>query len=83
MHYQAVRRFWRFGQQRPVNVHVALAQTESPIWHVIQRKAKDHARMKTQMAAAMREAMVETNTKLPYQPTEPVRLPKWLQERAA
>jgi hypothetical protein len=83
MHYQAVRRFWRFGQQRQVQVHVALAQTESPIWNIIQRKARDHERMKKSMAKAMREAILEHDTKLPYRPTQPVKLPAWLKGELA
>jgi len=76
--YQAVRRFWRFGQQRPVNVHVAMAETEGVIWNTIQRKARDHETMKTAMTAAMRRAVRNHETKLAYQPTQSTKLPVWL-----
>jgi hypothetical protein len=78
-YYQAVRRFWRFGQQRQVQVHIALAETEAVIWHAIQRKASDHEQMKAAMNAAMREATQEYGVKLAYQPTQPVRLPHWME----
>lgn len=80
--YQAVRRFWRFGQQRPVNVHIALAETEGVIWHTIQRKARDHEAMKTAMNQAMHRAVKAYETKLSYRPTQAIRLPGWLQRAA-
>ena len=81
-YYQAVRRFWRFGQQRQVHVHVALADTESAIWRVIQRKTQEHQEMKRAMAQAMRRAVVSREVKLPYVAKQPVRLPKWLEVAA-
>lgn len=82
-YYQAVRRFWRFGQKRPVDVHIAIAETEAVIWHTIQRKAKDHQKMKDAMNAAMREATQEYGVKLPYQPTQEIKLPTWLMGETA
>ena len=78
-----MRRFWRFGQMRPVHVHIALAETEAIIWNTIQRKARDHERMKSSMNAAMREAVREYGVKLDYRPTQPVELPIWLRGDAA
>jgi hypothetical protein len=51
--YQAVRRFWRFGQKREVQVHLVVAAGEESIGRVIDRKAEDHASMKAAMRAAM------------------------------
>lgn len=77
--YQAVRRFWRFGQTREVQVHLIVAEGEDSIGRVIDRKADDHASMK----AAMREAMrrnrgQESATKVAYRPTVKGRLPSWI-----
>jgi len=36
--YQAIRREYRFGQTRPVNVYVIMSDLETEIWHNIQRK---------------------------------------------
>ncbi len=78
-YYQSVRRCWRFGQKRPVDVHIIVAEGEAEIGRVIDRKASGHASMKT----AMRQAMVRaqgktTETKIPYRPTHNGRLPSWL-----
>ena len=81
-YYQAIRRFWRFGQKRPVNVHIALAETEGVIWHTIQRKAREHEEMKRAMNAAMRRVVIERETKIPYRPQQVAKIPTWLRETA-
>lgn len=78
--YQAVRRCWRYGQTRPVHVHVTCAETEEAIWQAIARKRDDHETMKTAMRAAMVRAQEVRSTKLDYQPKKPASLPAWLQE---
>lgn len=47
--YQAVRRCWRFGQSRPVEVHLIMSSTESGIWSVLKRKIDQHEAMKREM----------------------------------
>lgn len=77
--YQAVRRCWRFGQQRPVEAHIILAEGEMQTSDVINRKSADHERMKQAMCAAMRRAMNASESTLrEYQPTHEGRLPQWL-----
>jgi hypothetical protein len=76
--YQAVRRSWRFRQERPVRVHVVCADTEEAIWHVINRKAGDHDAMKSEMAAAMARAAQSSKILQTYSPTKEARLPAWL-----
>lgn len=76
--YQTLRRFWRFGQQRPVQAHIILADTEETIWRIIQRKQADHELMKNEMAAAMRRATETRTVKIDYQPTMPANLPDWI-----
>ena len=76
--YQAVRRCWRFGQARAVNVHVACADTEESIWQIVSRKAGDHDAMKLEMTAAMARAARIVPEQAPYQPAKPLALPKWL-----
>jgi len=76
--YQAVRRCWRFGQTRPVEVHVAMADTEASIWNVISRKSTDHSVMKDAMRAAMAEAHVSRGVKINYEPRVRAALPSWL-----
>ena len=81
--YQAVRRCWRFGQTREVECHIAMADTERNIWDVVSRKSGDHEAMKTEMYAAMARAHETREIKIDYQPKQPVRLPAWIQARAA
>lgn len=76
--YQSVRRVWRFGQTRPVDVHVVMATTESHIWDVVSRKAGDHSVMKREMRAAMLRAHAKQSPVLGYQPKHQGRLPQWL-----
>ncbi len=77
--FQAVRRFWRFGQKREVNVHLVVAEGEDAIARVIDRKADDHATMKRAMRAAMLRAnATSAGRKVLYNPTYEARIPQWL-----
>jgi hypothetical protein len=77
--YQAVRRSWRFGQTRPVQIHLVVAEGEDSIGRVIDRKADDHQSMKREMSIAMRRAMgLESTVRVKYEPNYRGRLPKWL-----
>jgi hypothetical protein len=77
--YQAVRRFWRFGQAREVQVHLVVAEGEDSIARVIDRKADDHSSMKTAMRAAMlRNKGRDSATKVPYRPTHKGKPPSWI-----
>jgi len=77
-YYQAVRRSWRFGQKRPVHVHIACADTERAIYETVSRKAGDHEDMKESMARAMRIAAKGRQVKISYQPKKRTTLPAWL-----
>lgn len=77
--YQAVRRCWRFGQREQVAVHLVVAEGESEIGRVIDRKATDHITMKSAMREAMRRATGrKAVTKVAYQPTHKARLASWI-----
>jgi len=77
--YQAVRRCWRFGQTRAVDVHLMVAEGEDQIGRVIARKAADHVTMKRAMSAAMQRSRVDAaGLKVSYNPTHIGRLPGWL-----
>lgn len=77
-YYQAIRRFYRFGQKREVNCHVVLADTEEVIWQSIQRKAKDHEEMKAEMVKAMSRDVITRSVRMNYQPKTTVKLPGFL-----
>lgn len=77
--YQAVRRCWRFGQKRPVKVHLIVAEGEDAIGRVIDRKEGDHAKMKAAMRDAMRRATGRSAiVKSAYTPTHKARLAPWI-----
>jgi hypothetical protein len=80
--YQAVRRCYRFGQSRSVDVHIVVAEGENEIGRVIDRKADDHAKMKRAMREAMRRTGIKSETKVSYNPTHKGRLPRWLKSVA-
>jgi superfamily II DNA or RNA helicase len=48
--YQAIRRSWRFGQSRPVDVHIIRAETEQLVIDNYRRKEADAARLGAEMA---------------------------------
>ncbi len=82
--YQAVRRCWRFGQQSEVKVHVVVADGEDSIGRVLDRKGDDHARMKSEMVAAMRRAnSTDSARKIAYQADYSAQLPNWMRARVA
>lgn len=50
-YYQAIRRCWRFGQKKTVNVYVACADSERSIIDTIKKKEARHIEMKQEMVA--------------------------------
>jgi hypothetical protein len=81
--YQMVRRSWRFGQTRPVHVHIIVAEGEDQIGRVIDKKADGHASMKAAMQAASRRAVGASSIlRVSYNPTHEGRIPTWLKSVA-
>jgi hypothetical protein len=83
-YYQAIRRFWRFGQTKPVNAHVIAAETEGATVANIRRKEADAERM----AAAMVRHMADLSsaevrglarTVPDYNPKVRVEIPAWME----
>lgn len=87
-YYQAVRRCWRFGQQRPVNVHIFASELEGAVVANLERKETDALAMAEALADQTRDAVMEavtgsrrtTNT---YAPGADVRIPAWLKSEAS
>jgi hypothetical protein len=80
--YQALRRQYRFGQQRPVHAHIIGAKSEHGIRSTVARKQRDHARMQERMASASREARHEKRAVDSYNPSVRMALPAWLSPEA-
>jgi superfamily II DNA or RNA helicase len=74
-YYQAVRRFWRFGQKRPVTVHQIGTTSLSNVAKSRKRKAEAADQMfnsmMEHMVAAQKHRRIFTDTK-------PVSLPSWI-----
>jgi len=56
-YYQGIRRCWRFGQTRPVNVDVVMTVGEKAMLRNLQRKAKQADRMFTNLVSEMNRGM--------------------------
>lgn len=83
--YQAIRRFWRFGQTKPVNCHIIAAETEGATVANIKRKEADADRMAAAMVLHMADlssAAIRGSVRdIPnYNPQIPVELPKFVLE---
>lgn len=52
-YYQAIRRFWRFGQSKEVNVHVISAESEGAVVENIRRKESQNQTMSQEMVSHM------------------------------
>jgi superfamily II DNA or RNA helicase len=57
-YYQAVRRSWRFGQERDVHIHVVIGDAEGDIVANIKRKEQQAADMMEGMVSAMSERTI-------------------------
>jgi len=83
-YYQAVRRCWRFGQTKQVNVHVFASQSEGAVIANLKRKEKDAIAMSESLSnqtrdavfAQIKQARKETNS---YQAVKPVKVPSFLE----
>jgi len=58
--YQAIRRCWRFGQKRFVNVHIITAETEGAVVANIRRKEADAVKMAGRMVEHMKDINTES-----------------------
>lgn len=81
--YQAERRFWRFGQKKPVTVHFISAETEGAVVANLRRKEADAERMAAALVEHMADLSAEnirgmSRTRSDYFPTVPMSLPEWI-----
>jgi len=81
--YQAIRRFWRFGQTRPVYAHFIASEIEGAVVANIKRKEQQAQHMMDQMVKHMsdlssKEIRGATRDTLDYVPSENIKLPSFL-----
>jgi len=85
-YYQAVRRCWRFGQQRPVEVAIFASEAERSIVENLARKAAQAKEMADELSErtkdAVREAVRAPRRYNPYEPTVALEVPAWLRSVA-
>lgn len=83
-YYQAVRRCWRFGQQRDVHVHVFASTAEGAVVANLKRKERDALAMAEALSAETHEAVIaevkglERQTNL-YNAAQAVTVPAFLE----
>lgn len=86
--YQAIRRFWRFGQTKPVTVHFIAAETEGAVVANLRRKEADAERMAAAMVAHMADLSAQNvrgmvRDRPDYFPTQPVIIPDFVRSYRA
>jgi hypothetical protein len=82
--FQAIRRCWRFGQTRPVNVWMVAAETEGRVVSNLKRKEEDAERMAEMMVAHMQDITVAElrgtqRVKTEYNASNEMFIPSWLE----
>jgi hypothetical protein len=87
-YYQAVRRCWRFGQKREVNVHIFASDLEGAVVNNLRRKERDAQAMADALSAETRDAVMKevtgvTRQSNPYSPARTADIPAWLVSEAA
>ena len=88
MYYQAVRRCWRFGQEKPVEVHIVTSEAEGEVKENVERKEKQAAEMTAEMVKRTRKILEQeirgtVKISIPYNPQAEMVIPEWLKGKAA
>jgi len=87
-YYQAVRRCWRFGQRRQVQVHIFASEREGSVVANLKRKEQDAQAMAAALSLetrdAIRTAVLGTARQSnDYNPQARIIVPQWLRSDAA
>jgi hypothetical protein len=78
--YQAIRRCWRFGQQKPVDVHLICAETEGAVIANVRRKEAEHAEMMEQIIRHRdRNFTLGKTNEMGYENIHKMELPSWIE----
>jgi len=81
--YQAVRRCWRYGQTKPVHVHIVSADIEGGVLTNIKRKESQHKQLTREMIAVMKDKTLQQlgkakQEKAEYNNNRKMETPKWV-----
>lgn len=86
-YYQAIRRCWRYGQTRPVDAHLVLAEPERAILANVRRKESLSRALSDGVISgaleAQRNVLRGTSAGDSYEPTSLLTIPEWLVEEDA
>lgn len=82
-YYQAVRRCWRFGQKRPVDVHIFASEREGAVVANLRRKEADALAMadalsRETLASVQANVLGMARESNPYNPAERIIVPPFL-----
>jgi superfamily II DNA or RNA helicase len=77
-YYQAIRRTWRFGQKRPVQVDAIIADSEQGVWRTVKEKMESHNAMKESMRYAALDSSESLGIKTEYIAETKGKLPVWI-----
>jgi SNF2 family DNA or RNA helicase len=85
--FQAIRRCYRFGQTRPVNVHMVTSSLEGAVSENIRRKEADFRKMVAEMVQYTKEITSESvrsadRDVTEYEPQIPIIIPPWLRSES-
>lgn len=80
--YQAIRRCWRFGQEKEVTVHIVISNRELPVLANIKKKeqyANNMSRNMTKVATEVLKNEIQSTRKetIFYTPDDTMLLPNW------
>lgn len=82
-YYQAVRRCWRYGQTKPVDVYIVVSEAEGAVKANIERKQRDATRMTDELIGYTKEFLkndlhATENQTIAYFAFEDMEVPEWL-----
>ncbi len=83
MMYQAIRRCYRFGQSKPVNVYIVISEAEGNVRENIERKEEQCRQMIAEMVVRTKDILsdeIKATIRMtePYDPQISMRIPDWL-----
>ena len=86
-YYQAVRRCWRYGQEKPVDVYIIISDAEGAVKENIARKQRDAERITEELIAFTKEFLksdlrqTERDADI-YTGCEDIEIPDWMKGQA-
>lgn len=82
-YYQAIRRCWRFGQRKPVDVYIVISDAEGCVKENIERKQRDAERMTSELVRFTKNILAAdlhhtVRMSESYYALERMEIPEWL-----